>query len=397
MAPAGGPHYAEPLTVRSPFAQGFTIRAQGQSRTFDADGFRDVRFVGQYPVGTIRYRDNDCPLEVTAEAFSPFIPLNVDDSTLPATTLSFTLRNRTSSAVAAEVVGSSANPVCLTTRDQQPTELTATPFRKGRTTGVEFGARETEDADHDIVFEDWESGDGWTVDGDAFRIVTQAEIPGYMRRFGDLLLSGTHFVTSHRIGDPDPDGHQGTLTSREFTIERRYVAVSVGGGNRSGEVGVEVVVDGLVVAGATGHDSEPMIATMLDLGAHLGRTARIRIVDHAQGPWAHVNCDAIVFTDRPDIVVEDWASGTYDAWTVTGDAFGAGRSPRPRPRPTSAARSARSTISTSSAPTSSPRTTSVPPAIPMPTRESSPAIRSPSNAATSPPGSAAARTPSAPV
>ena len=326
-ANGGGPHYADPLTARSPFAQGFTLRADKTSRSLDADGFRDVRFVGQYPVGIVTYRDDDCPLQVTAEAFSPFIPLEVDDSTLPATTLSFTLRNTTGRAVKAEVVGSSANPVCLTTRDQQPIRLTASPFRGRNRAGVEFAAEEIETDDTDILFEDWESGtfDGWTVEGDAFGTgpVTPAQVPGYLRRFGDLLLSGTHFVTSHRAGQPDPDGYQGTLTSREFTVERRYVAVSVGGGRRPGETGVEVVVGGQVVASATGRDSEPMIATMLDLNDHMGQTARIRIVDRAAGPWAHVNCDAIVFTDKPDLVFEDWASGTYDAWTVTGDAFGA--------------------------------------------------------------------------
>ncbi|GAB3447424.1 GH116 family glycosyl hydrolase [Actinophytocola sediminis] len=333
-ATAAGPHYAEPLTPSSPFPLGFTLRTTSgratTSHTIDADGFADVRFVGQYPVGTVTYRAPDCPLEITATAYAPFIPLAVDDSTLPATTVTFTLRNTTGAAVRAELVASSANPVCLTTRDQQPTELRAGQLRARQLRGVEFSAvAGTTPGSTDIVFEDWEAGtfDGWTVTGDAFGAgpVTQQEVPGYVRRFGDLLLSGSRYATSHnhRAGG-DPDSYQGTLTSREFTVERRYVAVGIGGGGLPGEVGVEVLVDDAVVANATGRFGEPMVAATLDLGEHLGRTARIRIADRASVPWAHVNCDTIVFTDRPDILFEDWEAGTFDGWTVTGDAFGAG-------------------------------------------------------------------------
>lgn len=330
-----GPHYAAPLSVTQPFAQGFSLRVNGVTRSLDAAGFADVRFVGQYPVGTVTYRADDCPVVVTASVFSPFVPLNTLDSTIPATTVTFTLFNSTAKPVAVEVIGASANPVCLTSRSQQPTELLATPFDGAGVRGVEFAARAGERPDTtDIVFEDWESGtfDGWTVEGDAFGAgpVTQAELPGYMRRFGDLLLSGTRFVTSHNFrGGGAADDYVGSLTSREFTVERSHVAVSVGGGRRETagvvDVGVEVLVGDQVVASATGYDAEPCVVRTLDLSAHIGQTARIRIVDRATGPWAHVNVDAIVFTDRPEIVFEDWAGGTYEGWTVDGDAFG----PRP--------------------------------------------------------------------
>jgi uncharacterized protein (DUF608 family) len=329
-ADGGGPHYARPLSVVSQFAQSFSLRVNGEIRTLDAEGFPDVRFTGRYPMGTVVYRAPDCPVVVTCTAFSPFIPLNTLDSTIPVTTVAFTLQNTTREAAQVEVIGASANPVCLNSRSRQPTELLATSFTGPRLHGVEFAARSGKRPENnDILFEDWESGTfgDWTVEGDAFGAgpVIQGELPGYMRRFGDLLLSGTRFVTSHnyRAGG-DPDGYRGTLTSREFTIERSHVAVSVGGGRRPGETGVEVLVDGVVVASATGWDGEPVIARMLDVSGHRGKTARIRIVDRATGAWAHVNCDAIVFTDHPDILFEDWESGTFGDWTVEGDAFGAG-------------------------------------------------------------------------
>ncbi len=43
-------------------------------------------------MATIRYTDPALPVMVTLEAFSPFIPLNEDDSGLPVTILSYRIR-----------------------------------------------------------------------------------------------------------------------------------------------------------------------------------------------------------------------------------------------------------------------------------------------------------------
>ena len=46
-----------------------------------------------------KYADDAFPVEVTLEAFSPFIPLNAEDSTLPATVMQYTLKNMSDQAV----------------------------------------------------------------------------------------------------------------------------------------------------------------------------------------------------------------------------------------------------------------------------------------------------------
>ncbi|MFD1046311.1 GH116 family glycosyl-hydrolase, partial [Kibdelosporangium lantanae] len=139
------------------------------------------RFVGRYPVGTVTYRAPD--LEVTSSTFSPFIPLDVAASTLPATTVTFTLRNTSRSAVRAEVVGSSANPVCLTSRNEQPTRLEANPFRGRRLKGVEFTATETTSDSTDIVFEDAPEQGQRLDSGVSFGAIVQGCHP-----FGDIWV-----------------------------------------------------------------------------------------------------------------------------------------------------------------------------------------------------------------
>ncbi len=327
-----GSNYANPLSADRPgaqqFQQGFALRTTGGGRThtrpLDATGFDDVRFTGQYPIGRVSYADGDSPVEVTLEAFSPFAPLATLDSTLPATIMAFTVRNTSSATVRCTLLGYAENPACLHSRRQQPTRLRAGSFGGG----LEFTAVDEPPAEHDIAFEEWASDtyDGWTVTGDAFGSgpVRPTTVPDLMKRFGDLNVSGTRFVTSYNFRSGGNDSSRGRLTSKTFAISRRYVSVAVGGGDHPGETCVNVVVDGVVVASATGSNSEPLVARMLDVGAYAGRTARIEIVDAHSGGWGHVNCGAIVFTDRADILFEDWESGTYSGWTVTGTAFGTG-------------------------------------------------------------------------
>lgn len=113
----GSAHYAKPPPPRSPVDQGFSLKfiAAGKAieRTLDANSFKDVSFSGEYPFGFVEYRDEDCPIEISLEAFSPFIPLNVDDSSLPATALRFTLKNIGKEKIDIELTGWLQNAVCL--------------------------------------------------------------------------------------------------------------------------------------------------------------------------------------------------------------------------------------------------------------------------------------------
>jgi uncharacterized protein (DUF608 family) len=324
--------YANPPVPSSPFRQAFAVRItrRGTARiwTLDAAGFDDVRFTGQYPIGRVEYRAPDCPVAVTLDAFSPFVPLETQDSTRPATVLVYDVHSLVADPLQVEVLGFTESPVLLTSRAERPVELSAAAFSAASLRGVEFSGAGRDAGGSDIVFEDWESAGfgGWQVSGSAFGSgpVDIADVPAGMRRYGDLNVRGRRFVTSYAFTQPDGDGPVGRLTSPGFTIERNFITLRLGGGNHPGSTCANVVVGDTVVASATGTDTEPLIPVSFDVTPYHGQTAHLEIVDTASGPWGHVSVDAIVFTDRPDIVFENWERTDYAGWTVQGDAFGAG-------------------------------------------------------------------------
>ena len=72
---------------------------------------RSARFRGEFPFAEVEFQDPKLPLAVTLEAYSPFIPLNADDSGLPIAVLRFHLRNRGERAVRVSLAGSLFNPI----------------------------------------------------------------------------------------------------------------------------------------------------------------------------------------------------------------------------------------------------------------------------------------------
>ena len=122
-----GALYVEPMVPRSPLAQCFAIKYETGSvsgrRTLDKNGnWAEITFQGSYPLATVNYRDPAVPVSVKLEAFSPFIPLNVDDSSLPATIMRYTVTNAGQSPAKVELAGWMENIVL--SKSTSPSEVT---------------------------------------------------------------------------------------------------------------------------------------------------------------------------------------------------------------------------------------------------------------------------------
>jgi uncharacterized protein (DUF608 family) len=343
FASGNGPHYAKPLAPASAGLLGFTLevasRNGGAVLPLSAAGFDEVEFRGTYPIGTVTYRSARPALEVVLEAFSPFVPLELEDSSLPATVLAFRVRNRGELPLTVTLRGVLENPVCRwsegalgdvarTTRSIVR-ERHAVLVHAAERTGSEF-------ARPDIPFEDFERPDwaGWTVEGTAFGPgpVEAARMPAYQ---GQVGAEGARLANSHNVRAGEDvaggDAHVGALLSREFTIERAWITFLIGGGSHPGETCVELLVDGEVMATATGANENRLRPHSFFVGSLAGRRARLRIADRAGGGWGNVGVDSIVFSDSPRIepVEERGDFGTIALGVQGGPEEAELRLPRP--------------------------------------------------------------------
>lgn len=325
LVPITGSSYVCPLVAdeHRVLDQGFSISVKtgGQTieRTLDAvaeTGFRDVTFTGQYPIGLIRYSDPAVPVAVRLEAFSPFIPLDIESSTIPATIFSFEIENTGSEKAEISLTGHLENAVYHHTKFLDGVRRAATRDGTGATIVSLSAAPDPleKGANPDVIFEDWSGGTyesaGWTVEGDAFgpEPSNRATLPSYM---GDVGGDSQQVANSH-AGNSGQDVFQrdaatGKLTSKSFPIERKFIRAWVGGGADPAHLGLRVVVDGQVVRSATGQNANPLVSKTLDVREFLGREARIEIVDERADAWGNTSVGSIVFTDTPPITAEDFA------------------------------------------------------------------------------------------
>ena len=306
-AGTGAEHYAKPIVPVSPVTQKFSLKLGDKVVSLDGDGFSDVRFRGEYPVGTVEYADPAVPLTVKLEAFSPFIPLNTDDSGLPATVFQITVRNTTAAPVEAMLTGELENGVCRHHRQNDGTLRNRMVLEPGLTTlfcSAETPTTKPASSRADIVFEDWNRAnyDGWTVEGQSFGSgpVKKGDIPSYQ---GDVGGDTPCVVNSHASApgtSSTKDDATGRLISREFVINRNFIAFWIGGGSvrPNSQLGLHLLVDGKSVRTASGHDQNQMAPEHFDVRAYAGKTAHLEIVDDATGGWGNVGVGKIVFTDQ---------------------------------------------------------------------------------------------------
>jgi non-lysosomal glucosylceramidase len=309
----GPDHYAHPMKPQSPLDQGFALSIsagdQTQVRPLDRTGWSDISFNGEYPLAFIEYRDAAAPVVVSLEAFSPFVPLHVDDSSLPGTVMRFTVKNTGAQKVEVGLAGWLENAVCLHSGQQREVLRRNRVARRGGYVALECSA-EQPPADKvaekrpDILFDDFERAayEGWTPTGAAFGSgpIEMSKMPEYQGQVGG---HGKRVVNSHATAPGGEvgakDAATGTLTSKPFTIERNYITFLVGGGAHKGKTCVNLLVDDKVALSTTGKSDNRMAPASWDVRQWAGKIAKIQVVDNETGGWGNISIDDIVFTDQP--------------------------------------------------------------------------------------------------
>jgi uncharacterized protein (DUF608 family) len=291
----------------SPIQQGFAVRVKPEGgspvvRRLSRDDFDAIEFIGEYPIAEVRYRTGEkpaLPVEVTAEVFSPFIPLSARDSSMPVTVLAFKVRNTSANAAEVAVGGWLQNGVCLDLAGRGDV-LSRNRIVRGKA-GVSVRMDVVSSPENPkakerrvAVIEDFEDGSyaKWTLTGDCFgpapaagTLPTQQKVSGWQGKFLVNTFCGG-------------DGPQGTALSKPFKISEPYLAFLIGGGSHAGKTCLNLRVGDRCVRSSTGKDKEALEMQWWDVREFLGQEARLEIVDAESGPWGHVNVDNIYLTNE---------------------------------------------------------------------------------------------------
>jgi non-lysosomal glucosylceramidase len=288
-------------TAMDNLVQGFALRTKTGGKTethlLSRQGFPGMTFRGEYPIAKLEYSHASIPVQVDLEAFSPYCPLNFDDSGLPATIFNFTLTNTSQDPVEATLAGSWENGVCGFSRDTIDGTRRNQITRGDGLSLLNFGVVPIppDPANRpNIIFEDWtkDTYEGWTVEGTAF-----GASPVEPKKLGDpngLGGKSARLVSSSfTLGDPA----QGKLTSVPFTISRHYVNFWLAGGPFPDTVFLALVVDGKVVKSQTGIRTRELFAYYFDVRQWEGKQATVQIVDASSDHDGFITIGRIFFSD----------------------------------------------------------------------------------------------------
>ena len=128
----------------------------------------------------------------------------------------------------------------------------------------------------------------WSASGEAFETwPVQRAARDQQRPMGHVgsFVSSYHPTTG--------DAAVGSLESSPILLEGDLFVLRVAGGRDLARLRVELVIDGEVVAIATGHDSEIFARHTWNIVDYRGRSAVLRIVDDAVGGWGHIMVDEV--------------------------------------------------------------------------------------------------------
>jgi len=117
VRPRDGAAYVEPPIAKDlqKFTQGFQIQVLDgkkiQLKDLDAALWDEVIFEPTYPSCKITYTSQDFPVDVTLTAFTPYIPLDAENSSLPLSCFHLDVVNKTNKSLDIQVIGYLENGV----------------------------------------------------------------------------------------------------------------------------------------------------------------------------------------------------------------------------------------------------------------------------------------------
>jgi uncharacterized protein (DUF608 family) len=352
----------------------------GGGTTYGLPRFENGRFLARFPFATLELEDKDIPLQVKVLGWSPFIPTDEDNSSLPSGAMEYHFTNTSAKTIEAVFTYNARNFIDDKGRILKAGNgFTMTKAKDDGSSNMEGGFTIFVDNNDAVVDHCWFRG-GWfdsltilwkniqngnlinnpPVDGvspGASIYVPITLKPGEEKTItvnfcwylpetkltvGAPVNAGSAFKDKPSSGnvpnqqkvsgfsgkqlintfDPSGDGQTGTLQSPPVLITKRYLKFFVGGGSDMEKTAVKLLVNGKVVETAVGNQTETLQEKTWDLNKYKGKKAVIQIIDNATGSWGHIMADQFVLTDNSGENLNNLTSGTQLIEDFEKDNFG---------------------------------------------------------------------------
>ena len=325
--------------------------------TYGLPRFREAAFAARFPFATVELRDEALPLRATITGWSPFLPADPDNSSLPVGALEYTFHNDSANPIEAVFSFNTKNFMAKPGGGDR-----VKAFPKGFLLHQEPGDAPERggafaayvDAEQVAVDHCWFRGGWWDALTLAWRNVQEGTLldnppmdvpapgaslsvpfslaPGASRTvrlmtawyaphtklrvgsenrpaFTEATATGaangqqevTGFLGERLVNSfyPDGDVPKGVLISKPFKLTQKYIHFLLGGASDPQKARMELVVDGKAVRVAAGLDTEALSWKSWDVNEFKGREAVIRIVDASSEGWGHILVDHIIVSKKP--------------------------------------------------------------------------------------------------
>lgn len=320
--------------------------------------FENGSFLPRFPFATLKLEDKDIPLQIEVSGWSPFIPTDEDNSSLPCGAFEYRIKNTSPNLVEAVFSYNAKNFIDNEGRILKAHNgFTMVAGYREKSPVSETGFSVFVDDNNATIDYCWFRG-GWfdsltmlwknikngtivnnsPVEGTspgATIFVPVLLKPGEEKTItvnfcwylpesnltaGASVKEGSAFKGKPSSGnasgqqgvkgfsenklintfDPAGDGQTGVLQSPQILISKRYLKFLVGGGNDLGKTAVKLLINDKIAKTAVGNRSETLHEKTWDLKKYKGKKAIIQIVDLSAGAWGHILADQFVLTDDPN-------------------------------------------------------------------------------------------------
>ncbi len=329
----------------------------GSGKSYGLPRFEKGEFLPRFPFATLKLEDKDIPLKIEIQGWSPFIPTDEDNSSLPAGAMEYHFKNNSVKPVEAVFswnarnfiaekngrIIKSKNGFTLISQSEETSRGSGFTifvddnnavvdycwFRGGwfdpltilwktiKNCGIKANPPVETESPGASIFVPFKllPGEGKTITVNFCWYLPNSNLasgkavpngPAFGKKPSEGSTSGqqkiTGFIGKQLVNtfDPGGDGQTGILQSPPFKISKRYLKFLVGGGNLKDKTSVNLTIDGKIIKTATGNQTENLEQTIWDLKPYQGKEARIKIIDLCVNPWGHILTDQFVLTDQMD-------------------------------------------------------------------------------------------------